>query len=252
MMNIKRRVVEFSIDHYKLVTVLTLIIAILGLSQFYKIKVDTDPENMLSENEFVRVFDRQVKKEFQMHDIIVLGIVNEQHQDGVFNKETLTKIFNITEGIKKFAETETSIVSSEIMAPSTVDDIKQGAAEGEIKFEWLMPSAPVDDNAARNIGIQAKKNPVLDGTIVSENGKALCIYIPITQKDKSYKISQKIREIIDHEAKGTEKYYITGLPVAEDTFGFEMFVQMAFAAPLSGLIIFLLMWYFFKKINRQF
>ncbi|MBP7654224.1 MMPL family transporter [Candidatus Dependentiae bacterium] len=248
-MNIKNRIIEFSIDHYRIVTFLTILIAILGLTQFPKMKIDTDPENMLSETEFVRIFDRQIKKEFSMHDIIVLGIVNDHHSQGVFNKETLGKIFRITENIKSYASSETSIVSSEIMAPSTVDDIRQGSMEGEIKFEWLMSAPPADDNEAKNIGERAKSNPVLDGTIVSENGKALCIYVPITQKDKSYKISNKIKEIIEKEPAGYEKYYITGLPVAEDTFGFEMFKQMGFAAPLSGLIIFLLMFYFFRKVK---
>ena len=42
-------------------------------------------------------------------------------------------------------------------------------------------------------------------------------------------------------------WYITGLPVAEDTFGVEMFVQMGVSAPLAGLMIFLLLWYFFRS-----
>jgi hypothetical protein len=36
--------------------------------------------------------------------------------------------------------------------------------------------------------------------------------------------------------------------VAEDTFGVEMFYQMAISAPLAMLVIFLLMWVFFRKL----
>ncbi|USE35574.1 RND family transporter [Endozoicomonas sp. SCSIO W0465] len=45
-----------------------------------------------------------------------------------------------------------------------------------------------------------------------------------------------------------DRYLITGLPVAEDQFGIEMFIQMGISAPLAGLAIFLLMWWFFRSI----
>jgi predicted RND superfamily exporter protein len=62
----------------------------------------------------------------------------------------------------------------------------------------------------------------------------------------SYQISRNIRDIVG-KLEGGEKYYITGLPVAEDTFGFEMFRQMAISAPLAMLVIFLLMYAFFRN-----
>ena len=37
--------------------------------------------------------------------------------------------------------------------------------------------------------------------------------------------------------------------MAEDTFGYEMFVQMGLSAPLAALMIFLLMWYFFRSVR---
>ena len=62
----------------------------------------------------------------------------------------------------------------------------------------------------------------------------------------SYKISGEIRKVIKG-FDGDENYYITGLPIAQDTFGFEMFKQMAMSAPMAMLVIFILMLTFFKK-----
>ncbi|PIE32153.1 RND transporter [candidate division KSB3 bacterium] len=241
----KRALIEFSVEHYKLVTVITIVLAVLGLSQFPKMQIDTDPENMLPEDEFVRVFDRDVKQEFLMHDMIVLGIVNETHPEGVFNVETLTKIHNITEGIKDIE----GVVGYDVMALSTVDDIQQGESEGAIRFQWMMQNPPVTEEEAQYIGERVKANPMLDGTLISENGKAVGIYVPITTKTVSYQVSQKIGELIKQEKTGDEHYYVTGLPVAQDTFGYEMFSQMMWSAPVAGLIIFLLMWLFFKNIK---
>ncbi len=50
------------------------------------LKIDTDPENILSETESARVFHNNAKKEFSLHDMVVVGIVNEEHQNGVFNR----------------------------------------------------------------------------------------------------------------------------------------------------------------------
>jgi predicted RND superfamily exporter protein len=62
----------------------------------------------------------------------------------------------------------------------------------------------------------------------------------------SYPLSLKIRELAD-ALESDDDYHITGLPVAEDTFGHDMFVQMGISAPLAGLMIFLLMLYFFRS-----
>ncbi|PJC49044.1 MAG: RND transporter, partial [Candidatus Omnitrophica bacterium CG_4_9_14_0_2_um_filter_42_8] len=44
-----------------------------------------------------------------------------------------------------------------------------------------------------------------------------------------------------------QKYYIAGLPIAEDTFGHEMFVQMGITAPMAGFFIMLLLFLIFRK-----
>lgn len=220
-----------------------LIITVFMGFQFPKIQIDTDPENMLSEKEFVRVFHNETKKEFALHDTVVLGIVNETDPDGVFNLDTLTKIHKITKGVKKID----GVIAYDLISLGTVDNIRQGGL-GQVRFEWLMKKPPKTKAKALEIRDEAKDNPLLDDVLVSKDGKAICIYVPIEEKDMSYRISQDIRAILK-DFKGDEKYYITGLPVAEDTFGVEMFKQMGMSAPLAGLIIFVLMWIFFRNVN---
>ncbi len=233
--------IKFSINHpWKIVGAILILTLALG-AQIPNIQIDTDPENMLSEEEFVRVFHNQVKKEFVLYDMIVLGVVNEDHADGVFNPATLEKVFELTRKI----ETLEGVIEVDLLAPSKVDDIQQ-AGLGTVRFAWLMPAPPKNQAEALRIRDRARANPMLYGTLLSEDGKALCLYIPIQTKTLSYKIASQVRDFLDG-FKGPEQYYITGLPVAEDTFGIEMFKQMAISAPLAGLIIFLLMWFFFRS-----
>jgi uncharacterized protein len=238
-----RKLIGFSFNHPRTIMAITFIAVLLALSQFPRMKVDTDPENMLPEKEFVRVFHREVTREFSLYDFIVLGVVNESDSQGVFTVDTLNKVYAITERIKGIS----GVINREIIAPSTKDNIRQGGV-GAVVFEWLMDQPIDSDEAARQIRDGALNNPMFYGSMVSEDGKALCLYIPIEQKKMSYRIAQEIQKIIN-DLPGSERYYITGLPVAEDTFGVEMFKQMAISAPLAGLIIFLLMLMFFRNIK---
>ncbi|MDD5070048.1 MAG: MMPL family transporter [Candidatus Omnitrophica bacterium] len=238
-----RKIIHLSIKKPKTVFAICFIVVVLAAFQFPRIKVDTDPENMLSKDEFVRVFDHDVKKEFALYDFIVLGIVNNETERGVFTKDSLNRIFAITEKIKDIE----GVITREIIAPSTKDNIRQGGL-GVVVFEWLMKSPIETEAEAVFLRDEAMDNPMFKGSMVSDSGKALCLYIPIEKKNISYRVATQIRKIVSDLGSG-EKYYITGLPVAEDTFGFEMFKQMAISAPLAGLIIFLLMFFFFRNIR---
>ena len=44
------------------------------------LKIDTDPENMLRQDEPVRQHHNQMKETFDLADIIVVGVTNNQHE----------------------------------------------------------------------------------------------------------------------------------------------------------------------------
>jgi len=241
-----------------LVTVLFAAIAALpslwsdSVSFLHPVTVDTDPENMLSHDEAVRIFHDRMKKEMSLHDMVVLGIVNEVDPDGVFNPESLRKIHELTEFAKTLRwpdendpDKEAGVIEVDLIAPSTVDNIEP-VGLGVVKFEWLMAAPPQTREESLEIRRKAERIPFLNGTVLSEDGKALCVYLPITSKDVSYQIYTRLKERIAG-FDGDEQYFITGLPVAEDTFGVEMFKQMAISAPSAMAIIFLIMLFFFRK-----
>jgi hypothetical protein len=249
---IKDSITLFSLKHYKSVifAILTATLVLGSLISF--IKVDTDPENMLDANEAVRIFHNQTKKDFSLYDMVVLGVVNEKNPNGVFNPDSLKKIYELTQFAKTLrwpgekAGEYVGVVESDIIAPSVVDNISQGGP-GVVKFEWLMSEPPTTEQQALEIKEKALSNPILKNTLVSADGKALCLYLPLTNKDLSYRVYNALRDKIA-QLDGDEKYHITGLPVAEDTFGVEMFIQMAVSAPLAMLTIFILMLIFFRKL----
>lgn len=248
-MDIKRSVTEFSLNHYKLVTVMMVAITVILGAFMPLIRVDTDPENMLAEDEPVRLQHDQTKEDFSLSDIVVLGVVNDHHPEGVFNVTSLTRIYELTDYIKTWRsqkDPNEGVIEVDLMAPSVVDHISQGGP-GVVSFEWLMPQPPATEQEALAIRDKAMSNPLLKGTLISENGKALSVFIPLTTKHISYELYQDLSQRVA-PYEGEDHFHVTGLPVAEDTFGYEMFVQMAISAPLAMLVIFVLMLLFFRKL----
>lgn len=218
-------------------------------------KIDTDPENMLAADEPVRVFHDEMKKEFALYDMLVVGVVNGKAPDYVFNPATLRDVHELAayaqtlrgEAVGKKDDPQAGVIGIDIIAPSTVDNIEQ-AGIGSVRFEWLMAEPPATAEAARAVREKAMRLPFMKGTLVSEDGQALALYLPLSDKHLSYAVAKRLKEKIATFTSGDE-YHITGLPVAEDTFGVEMFVQMAISAPLAMLIIFLLLLLFFRKLS---
>ncbi|MFH1700561.1 MAG: MMPL family transporter [Candidatus Zixiibacteriota bacterium] len=235
-----KKLTDFAIRRPWWVITLAVLVTAFFAAQFPNITIDTDPENMLAETEPVRLFEHETKEIFGLSDIIAVGVVNE---DGVFNPETLNRIYDVTAEIEDLE----GVNVDDIMAPSTVDDIKQGDG-GTLIIGTLMEDHIEIQEEADYILSRINENPIFKGKLASEDGRALAIMIPIESKDMSYQIAGEIKTIID-ELGGGEQFYIAGLPMAEDSFGAEMFSQMAYSAPASLLIIFLLLLVFFKKVR---
>jgi hypothetical protein len=251
-MTFQDKIITFSADHPKWITWTMVLFALVCAAMIPMIQVDTDPENMLPADEPVRVFHNQTKQRFDLSDIVVLGVINESHPAGVFNAATLGRVYELTEFAKtlrwedpKQPGKQAGVIEVDMIAPSLIDHIEGGG--GMVRFEWLMPQPPKTDEEALEIRDKVMSNQLLRGTMVSEDGKALMLLLPLTDKHLSYRVYSALNKKIA-QLGGTESYHITGLPVAEDTFGVEMFIQMAVSAPLAMLTIFLLMLVFFRKL----
>ncbi len=231
---------NFAIKHPWWVITATVVITAYFAFQFPRMKIDTDPENMLTADEPARVFDRETKENFQLHDFIAIGVIAE---DNAFTVDLLNRIYRITAAIEDID----GVIVDDILAPSTVDDIKQGPG-GSIVIEPLMGGEIQTQKEADYIFRRIQENPILRGKLASDDGKAIAIFVPIESKDQSSRIAGEMEQLTKKYG-GNAKYHIAGLPVAEDSFGSQMFAQMAYAAPATFIIIFILLFVFFRNLK---
>ena len=132
----KSFLVNFSVNHPKLVVLLTILVTLAFATQFPKIRTDTNPKNMLPETSDVRVWNDEVEKTFGLYeDMIVVGIVNEK---GILNKETLSKIIRITDEILKIK----GVAARDVNSFPTITNVS--AEEGTLKVAPLMTEVPED------------------------------------------------------------------------------------------------------------
>jgi predicted RND superfamily exporter protein len=209
------------------------------MTQFPKMKTDTNPKNMLPKTSEVRVWNDEVEKTFSLYeDMIALGIVNEK---GILNPDTLGKIKRITEEVLKIK----GVAARDVSSFTTIDNIT--VDNGTLRVAPLMTDVPQDQKGLEYLRKTLYENPLFINRIISKDGKTTAIYIPLEKGANGKEIADRIREIIRKE-KGDEKYYIAGDPVARDTFGDEMFKLMAVFAPIAGMIMLFVRYLMFRDL----
>ncbi len=238
-----KKLVQFSVDRPRLVVFVTLALTILFAIQLPKIKTDTDPKNMLPVTSPVRQYNDEVEGWFALHsDVIVLGIRSETT---IFTAGTLRRIENLTHAILTIA----GVVAADVVGLPTVDDV---AAEGDtLRAQPLLSEIPATPEQMAAFERRILDNPLLVPRLVSADGKMTAIYIPIEKNANGKEIADRIQQLVSRE-EGLEKFYLAGDPVARDTFGAEMFRQMALFSPLAGAVMVVVLFLMFRNWTLVF
>src|SRR3989337_2306216 len=234
------KLTELSVEIPRSVIAVVIILTLLFLVQFPKIVTDTDPKNMLPATSPVRVYNDEMESLFALHkDMIALGIVNNK---GLFNQDTLARIERFSEEIKKIR----GVVIQDVMSLTTVDNVL--SQDGQLIVRPVMDHIPISKEEFETLQKEIYDNPMLVGRLVSEDKTTTAIYIPIEEGADAKMIADSIRDIVARD-KGDEKYYVAGDPVARDTFGNNMFIQMGIFSPIAGMIMFITLYLMFRNMT---
>ena len=203
-----------------------LVALVLGAAIAF-VSVDTDPENMLAASDPVRVRNAEMREAFGADQRIVVGLVEPT---GALTPTVLAAADALRQKIERIDGVEGDQVVS-----------FASAANGPIR---LGDPADVD-----RIVAEVEANPVLAGNVLSADGTTVAIFVPLEAKDEANHVSAAIEEeIADDRILSALDSYVAGLPLAEEEFGRQMFIQMGIFAPLAGLLVFALMLFFFRSL----
>src|SRR3989344_2692848 len=199
----KFSLVEFSIARPKWVLFGAALLTLLFLTQFPKIRTDTNPKHMLPENSDVRVWNDKVDRTFALYeDTIVVGI---EHAGGVLNLETLGRIARITDAVLALD----GVASRDVNGFTTITNVT--ASEGTLNVGPLMPAAPKTEVEVEALRKALFGNSLFIDRVISKDGKTTAIYVPLEKGANGAEIADRIREIVSNE-NGPERYYVAGDP----------------------------------------
>jgi len=235
-----RNLTWFAMDWPKTTLAVLIALTVIFGAQFTQISIDTDPENMLEADQPDRVLYDRTKREFGISDMIVLGITDER---GMFRPEALAAVKRVTEGILEIQ----GVITDDVISLTTTNDIRPGG--GMLNVARIMEQIPNSDTAGLLMHRRILSNPMLADKLASRDATGIAIYIPVAEKDMAHDIGAAIDVIAKKELSEGQEYYLAGMPIAEDTFGVEMFQQMGIMAPIAGMVIFILLLLLFRKLT---
>ncbi|MBI5644047.1 MAG: RND transporter, partial [Deltaproteobacteria bacterium] len=187
----KHYLVEFSVRHPKLVVVIVALVTLGFLTQFPKIKTDTNPKNMLPPTSDVRVWNDEVDGTFGLYeDMIAVGIVSDE---GVLNERTLGKVLRITDEVLRIE----GVAARDVNALPTITNVT--AEAGALKVAPLMSEVPKTRAGMDDLRKDLFENPLFRGRVISDDGKTTAIYIPLEKGANGKTVADSIKEVVKRE-----------------------------------------------------
>ncbi|MEL6890866.1 MAG: MMPL family transporter [Actinomycetota bacterium] len=220
--------VELSIRRPRRVLALVGLLTVAFAALFVRVDIDTDPENMLPADAPARVVNAELRETFGGAETVVVGLFSP---DGAITGDALTSI---------------AVFHDELVAVDGVDERLVVSARTAMGSE---SAAPLDQSGANDLLARVEADPLLGGNVVSADRDALAVFVPLDDKSDAKPVADAVDELLDGDrVLGSWERQVAGLPLAQEAFGDQMFVQMAVFAPLAGLAIFLLMLAFFRRL----
>ncbi len=218
--------VNASMDWPKRVVAAAAVITVLFAAMFVRVDIDTDPENMLASDAPVRLRNADMRETFGTGDMIVVGVFAER---SLATPELLAEAFDFHD----------ALADLDGVAEATMISVRTASND----------AAPATAEGAEALTATIANDPLLGGNVLSGDSDTLAFFVPLDAKSDAQPVRDAANDLLDASPQlaGLERH-VAGLPLAQEAFGAQMFVQMAVFAPMAGLAIFALMLLFFRRL----
>lgn len=213
--------VEFGMRRPKAVLWAAAILTVIGAAMFVRLSVDTDPENMLPSDHPARQANAELEASFGTGDLVVLAVIDD---NGLVADPTTQALVDLHQRIVD------------------LDDVDGDRVVG-------IGSTGLDGSDAAALRDAVGENPLLAGTVLTRDATTASWFVPIDDPDAADEVASELEALAEKQPglEGAETA-LAGLPLAQDAFGGQMFVQMAIFAPLAGLLVFALLWFSLRRL----
>lgn len=209
-----------------------------------KIEIDPTFNNMIMTNDPDKKANHDQKLIFGDDEYAVIAVHNEK---GIFNKETLAQIDRLTSEILKLDGIK------DVYSVTHVDNIKSNP-NGDLNTLDFITELPTDAAEIAALEREAFHNNTYELNILSSDKTVAGINVEFSMAMPTIQerspILEKIQALVEREnAAGPGTVYLTGFPYASYLGGIYMIIDMVVFCGLASLILVVLMWIFFRKVQ---
>lgn len=203
------------------------------------LKINPDIVNSLPKSDSVVARFNYIGKKYSATS---LAIVVLENQNGIFNKETIKNIKELTDKFKNvdgvnFVTSLTSVL-----------DIKK--TEGGIEIARLMDeyNLPQTSEEIQKVRNYTMSKELYKGRLISDDGKYTAIVCRLNEDKDKNQVSRDLKKIID-ESKLTEKTYLNGMPFQLMYIYEYILKDLLLLTPLIILVISISLFLSFRNIR---
>jgi predicted RND superfamily exporter protein len=201
-----------------------------------RLEIELDVRAAMPKNHPEVRYNDWVEDYFGITDPAVVMVINDG-PDGVFTPETLRLIQVLSDAVAELAVIE----GEDLISLSAVDNIT--GEEDLLIVDPLFEEVPTTPEEALAVRRAVFDNPMMVGTLVSEDGKATLVLGELERGADKVELYQSLKEIVAAAPVTSERVIIAGRPVVDGEMGRLARSDLQFMFPLvilaAGGLLFL-------------
>jgi len=234
------RLIRFAVDRPFWTIAIVAAVAI-GISfAIPHLTKETDFRKFLSKDDpIIKLLDEAEAKYGRSFGILVMV----RNENGVFNEVTLTKIEEMADAISEIRGVEgvTTPLNSQVITGSASSiTVRMAAPDGK---------APKDAADLATFRSRVEGNRMLEGNVISSDGKAASISVDLDVDADEYAITEKIVDIVGKYEGGGDEIYLYGDAYFDSLMKQEMETDLNVLFPLALFLMVAVLFLSFMNIR---
>jgi len=227
------KITELVLKYSKTVLIIIILITAFFTFQIYenaRLETNLDKYKPADQPEFIA--SEKYEDLFGISDAVIVAVENESDPNGIYNRETLRKIDEISLALEKLSE----IRKGDVKSLATADNIK--GSDFGLEVDPFYQKLPESEAEIKKLRENVEENKMISGRIVAEDGSAALIMAELKDGEiDRLELYQKIQAIVEPYRRGSENIYIAGQPVVEGTLAHLMPQDMQQMIPIVIFVI---------------
>lgn len=208
-----------------------------------RLELRTDGHALVPPDDPVVRFDAEVRERFGLWDPLVV-MVEAAHHEGIYNRETLRRIRDLTRALEELDWLEEGRVRS--LATERRDRVYPGT----LRFRLLLDPLPRTAEEIAGLREDVEAIGLLDGTLVAEDDSAAAVVVgmpPHRERIASGELDRAalyrdVQTVARRFAGGGHRVSVVGAPAAEALLGEHVLEDLALFLPLTLVVLAVVLW----------